>query len=221
MIVREIFPVGLLLKVLPLALLLGAAAPPAEPPVVRVRLVTTAGTIMLAPDYRHAPKTAANFLHYVDDQRLDGTWFYRASRRKNAPRTGFVQGGIGTDARRRLQPVTFEPTSRTGLHHIDGAISMARYEALDTATGNFSLMVGANPAMDARPGYPGYAVAGRVIAGMDVVRKMLAAPTSPGGDGAFKGQLMLDPIKIVRAERLDGTAKPTGGPKIWQLFEGR
>lgn len=209
----------LLLKTLLIALTLGAAAPAAEPPIVRVRLVTTAGIIVLALDAKHAPKTAANFLRYVDDQRFDGTWFYRASRRKGAPGTGFVQGGIGTDARRRLSPVDFEPTSKTGLHHVDGAISMARYEALNTATGNFSLMVGANPSMDARPGYPGYAVAGRVISGMDVVRKMLGAPTSPGGDGAFKGQLMMKPVKIIRAERLDGVARPTGGPKIWQLFE--
>jgi len=102
------------------------AAAPKDPPIVRVRMTTSAGVITLAIDVRHAPKTGANFLAYVDDGRLDGTRFYRAARRKGAPNLGFVQGGIDTDARRRLEPVPLEPTSKTGLHHVDGAISMAR-----------------------------------------------------------------------------------------------
>lgn len=208
-----------------LAMLLLGAAPaaivttPREPAIVRVRLVTGAGAVVLALDTRHTPQTATNFLAYVDDGRLDGTLFYRAARRKLSPGR-FVQGGIGTDARRMLGMVPFEPTSRTGLRHIDGAVSMARYDRLDSATANFSIMVGANPSMDASPGSPGYAVFGRVIAGMDVVKRMLAAPTSPGGDGAFKGQLLVAPVPIVRAERIDGVAKPTGGMKVWLMLQG-
>lgn len=203
------------------ALLTGATpAPPShEPAVVRVRLVTGFGPIVLALDTRHAPRTSANFLAYVDDGRLDGTRFYRAARRKLSP-GGFVQGGIGTDARRMLGLVPFEPTSRTGLHHVDGAISMARYDRPDSATANFSIMVGPNPSMDAAAGQPGYAVFGRVVTGMDVVKRMLAAPTSPGGDGAFKGQMLVAPVPIIRAERLDGMAKPTGGMKVWLMLQG-
>ena len=49
-------------------MLLGAApASPAEPPVVRVKLTTQAGVIVLAIDVKHAPVTARNFLAYVDD----------------------------------------------------------------------------------------------------------------------------------------------------------
>ena len=140
----------------------------------------------MAIDVRHAPKTGANFLAYVDDGRLDGTRFYRAARRKGAPNLGFVQGGIDTDARRRLEPVPLEPTSKTGLHHVDGAISMARYDSPNSGTANFSLMVGARLNMDARPGSPGYAVFGRIVGGMDVVKRILAMPTSPGIDfGSF------------------------------------
>ena len=94
------------------------SAAPAEPPIVRVRMTTSAGVITLAIDVRHAPKTSANFLMYVDDGRLDGTRFYRAARRKGAPNLGFVQGGIDTDARRRLEPVPLEPTSKTGLSNV-------------------------------------------------------------------------------------------------------
>jgi len=217
-------------KLTVLAMALGAtvsaAAPqkPAattEPPVVRVRLTTSVGAITLAIDVRHAPKTGANFLAYVDDGRLDGTRFYRAARRKGAPNLGFVQGGIDTDARRRLEPVPLEPTSKTGLHHVDGAISMARYDSPNSGTANFSLMVGASPNMDARPGSPGYAVFGRIVGGMDVVKKILAMPTYPGGEGAMKGQMLLKPVAIIRAQRLDGTPRPTGRPQVWKLFEGR
>ena len=199
--------------------LLGAAPVP-EPPIVRVRLSTGAGTIVLALDVRHAPRTSANFLVYVDDGRLDGTFFYRASRRASAPHTGFVQGGIGTDAHRMLDRLPLEPTNVTGIKHLDATVSMARYGPTDSATGNFSIMLGPNPSLDARPGFPGYAAFAHVIAGMDVVRRMLAVPTRPGGDGAFKGQMMVRPIAILRAERLDGVAKPSGRLKVWQMLRG-
>ncbi|MEG3176114.1 peptidylprolyl isomerase [Sphingomonas sp. RB3P16] len=203
----------------------GNAAPPApkaapEPPIVRVRFVTAAGPIVVALDYRHAPGTVANFLAYVDDGRFEGTSFYRATRRKTAPTTGFVQGGIGTDSHRMLGVVPLEPTSKTGLKHLDGTLSLARYERSDSGSGNFSIMVGANPSLDARPGFVGYAAFGRVIIGMNVVKQMLARPTLPGGDGAFKGQMMAKPVTILRAERLDGVAKPTGGMKVWLMLRG-
>ncbi|QBM74316.1 peptidylprolyl isomerase [Sphingomonas sp. AAP5] len=196
------------------------AAAPREPAVVRVRFVTAAGPIVVALDARHAPGTVANFLAYVDDGRFEGTSFYRATRRKTAPNTGFVQGGIGTDSHRMLGVVPLEPTNKTGIKHLDGTLSMARYERSDSGSGNFSIMVGANPSLDARPGFIGYAAFGRVIVGMDVVKRMLARPTLPGGDGAFKGQMMAKPVTIVRAERLDGVAKPTGGMKVWQMLRG-
>ncbi len=202
-------------------LLLGARPATPEPPIVRVKLTTQAGVITLAIDVKHAPLTARNFLAYVDDGRLDGTTFYRASRRKGAPQLGFVQGGIDTDARRRLEPVALEPTSKTGLRHIDGAISMARYEGANTGTANFSLIVGASPNMDARPGSPGYAVFGRVVGGMDVVKRILAMPTDPGGEGAMKGQILTRPVTILKAQRLDGTPHPTGRAKVWLLFQNR
>ena len=197
-----------------LALPLLGAAPPAG--VVRVRLDTAAGPITLALDTRRAPRTTANFLLYVDDGRFDGVTVFRAARRKTRP-GGFVEGGIGSDVRRTLPPVPLEPTSRTGLTHGDGAISMARYERPDSATGNFSIMVGANPSLDAKPGHLGYAVFGRVTGGMDVVKRILAQPTHPGGSGAMRGQSLVKPVTIIRAVRLDGTPRPTGRPKPWTL----
>lgn len=202
-----------LVLLLACALLIGAA--PAPPAIVRVRLVTSNGPIVLALDTRRAPLTTANFLLYVDDGRLDGTGFFRAAR-SEVRSGGFVEGGIGTDVRRRLPPIPLEPTSRTGLHHIDGAISMARFEQTDSATGNFSILDGAYPTMDARPGAPGYAVFGRVLAGMDTVRRILAEP-SGGGEGAMRGQMIVRPVRIVSARRLDGTPHPSGRPQPWLL----
>src|ERR1044071_1046748 len=94
--------------VLILALFLTANSAPQTPGTVRVRLVTSAGPIVLALDAKRAPKTVANFMAYVDDGRLDNTEFYRATRRKSDPRFGFIQGGIAQDARRMLPVLPLE-----------------------------------------------------------------------------------------------------------------
>lgn len=197
------------------ALALLGAAPAPDAGIIRVQLTTSDGPILLGIDVKHAPRTAANFLSYVDDGRLDGTAFYRAARSKFRL-GGFVQGGIDTDARRVLPSVPFEPTSRTGLRHVDGALSMARFAPLDSATGNFSILVGPSPSMDARAGQPGYAVFGRVVAGMATVRRILAEP-SGGGEGPMLGQMITRPVRILSARRLNGTPHPTGRPKPWTL----
>lgn len=204
-----------------LALLAVAAAPAppqgrAVPGQIRVRLVTSMGAITVALDARRAPKTVANFLAYVDDGRLEGTTFYRTARRKAEPTKGFIQGGVGTDARRMLDPLPLEPTSQTGLKHLNGTISMAHGPNPNSASGNFSIMVGDNPGLDARGANLGFAAFGQVVGGMDVVQRILALP-SGGGRDVMKGQMILKPVTIVRAERLDGVAKPTGRVKPWQL----
>lgn len=203
----------------PLALI-GAAAPAPQgapvPGMVRVRLVTAEGPIVIALDARRAPRTVRNFLAYVDDGRLDGTTFYRTSRRPSDPRRGFIQGGIRNDARRMLDPLPLEPTSVTGLKHLDGTLSMAHGSDPNSANGNFSIMVGPNPALDAKPGDSGYAAFGQVLSGMDVVKRILARP-SGGGDGVMKGQMILQPVPLIRAERIDGTPRPTTSFKPWLI----
>lgn len=188
------------------------------PGMVRVRIETSAGNIVLALDAKRAPKTVANFLAYVDDGRLDGTGFYRASRRTGNPKFGFVQGGVASDARRILPSPPLEPTNQTGIRHTDGTVSMAHGSNIDGATGNFSIMVGDNPSLDARGSTRnGYAAFGRVVAGMDVVRKILARPTG-GGRGPMRGQMIQpQPVQIVRVVRLDGAPKPTGRVKPWLI----
>ncbi|WP_406698321.1 peptidylprolyl isomerase [Sphingomonas qomolangmaensis] len=200
-----------------LSLAILALATPAaaqEPAKVRVRLETSAGPILIAVDTKRAPATAKNFLAYVDDGRFDGVTFYRAARSKRTPGTGFVQGGIRTDARRILPPFPLEPTSKTGIRHLDATISMARGATPEAAGGNFFITVGPAPSMDARPGYPGYAAFGSVIGGMAAVKRILAVKTG-GGFDAFRGQMILKPIRITRAVRLDGVKRPTKLPRMW------
>jgi len=199
-----------------LLMLLALASPAAARPaagLVHVRLVTSAGPIVLALDARHAPKTTANFMAYVDDGRFDGITFYRAWRNKAAPQFGFIQGGIRTDARRILPPFPLETTAKTGLRHINGTISMARRGDPASAGGNFFITVGALPIMDAHGSEPGYAAFGHVVSGMDTVRRILAQPIG----GAMGGQMLIHEVKVIKAVRLDGTAKPTNLPRPWLM----
>ncbi|MDP2117868.1 MAG: peptidylprolyl isomerase [Brevundimonas sp.] len=170
------------------------------PAAVRVVLETSAGTILVETDPR-APITTANFLRYVDEGRFDGTDFYRGM--ELGAGTGVVQGGTANAPDRILPPIAHEPTSQTGLRHVDGALSMARFDP-GTADGDFFIIVGNLPGFDARaaPADPGFAVFGRVVEGMEVVRAILAAPKSPTeGEGFMRGQ-MLDPrVRIVSARR--------------------
>ena len=179
-----------------------ATKPVPTPATVRVRMDTSLGPIVIDLDLRHAPITAGNFLAYVDEHRFDGTSFYRAAPSKTDPHRGFVQGGIDVDVTRARFPIAHEPTTVTGLHHVDGTISMAR-EQPGTAAGNFTIMVGDQRFMDARPGYPGYAAFGHVVDGMAVVRRMLTLPTYPGGrSAAMLNQTLRQPVRIIHVQRL-------------------
>lgn len=193
--------------VLILALLLPAVAsaqdapPPA--PLPRVQMETSAGRIVIEVDDVHAPITGANFLRYVDEHRFDGATFYRAM--QSVPGMGLVQGGVNNDPERVLPPIAHEPTTQTGLSHIDGAVSMARY-APGTATGDFFISVGPTPSYDAGRPFSvdpdGFAVFGKVVQGMEVVRAILAAPTSPTeGEGFMRGQMLEPRIVILQAWR--------------------
>lgn len=193
------------------ALLALLAAPvvaqtPAAPPVavapagtVRVTLTTGEGPIVLALEKDKAPITVANFLRYVDQKRFDGIAFYRAM--KLGEGLGLIQFGTGNDPRRVLPPIAHEPTTTTGLSHTDGAISMAM-TAPGTASGDVFIIIGDLHTFDATATDPGFAVFGHVVEGMDLVRKILVAPTSPTeGAGVMKGQMLSPRIKILNARR--------------------
>lgn len=177
------------------------AAPP-PPETARVKVETSEGSIVLELEKARAPITTANFLRYVDEKRLDGTVFYRTVR--VTPTFGFVQFGVQNAPKRVLPPIKHEPTTQTGVRHVDGAISIARL-APGTAQGDFTISVGAQPSLDADPSRPGdnlgYAAFGRVVEGMEVIHRILNAPVSEGGH--FKGEMLADPVRIVSARRVE------------------
>lgn len=187
---------------------------PAGPPVpvriyktVPVILTTPLGSITIALEVERAPLTAAYILRYIDEKRFDGTLFYRAFTYDELPDLGFVQGGPQNDPKRVYKPVQHEPTSKTGLTHDDGAVSLARGE-LNSGTGDFFIITGDMTGFDAgtgrnMPDDQGFAVFGRVTEGMDIVRGLLKAPRHPTkGEGVMKGQMLEPPLRILTARRV-------------------
>ncbi|MFZ4748294.1 MAG: peptidylprolyl isomerase [Sphingomonas sp.] len=180
------------------------AAEAPKPAGPRVALQTGLGRIVLELDREKAPITVANFLRYVDQKRFDGTSFYRALKFPAPTPLGLIQAGIKGRSDKTLPPIAHEPTSKTGLSHTDGAISMAR-GAPGSAQGDFFIIIGNLNTLDASETDPGYAVFGRVVEGMDVVIKLLGAPTSPTeGSAAMKGQMIAAPVPVVTATRIKG-----------------
>lgn len=189
-----------------------AETPPAPPPVpekvyetVRVAITTSEGPIVLALEKERAPLTTANFLRYVDQKRFDGTAFYRALKVSDDGSYGLIQGGTQGNLKAMLPPIAHEPTTKTGLSHTDGAVSMAR-GAPGSAAGDFFITIGALESLNADPSKPGdnlgFAVFGHVVEGMDTVRRIMNAPTSPTlGEGAMKGQMIASPVRILTARR--------------------
>lgn len=185
------------------------ANPPAapeqpRPATARVAIETSLGRIVLEVETQRAPITTRNFLRYASEKRLDGAYFYRSV--KVADKFGFIQFGADGDPKRSLPPIAHEPTTKTGVKHVDGAISTARL-APGTARGEFTISVGAQPSLDADPTRSGdnlgYAAFGRVVEGMDVVWKILDAPTSPTkGEGVMKGSMLEPKVRIVSVRRL-------------------
>jgi peptidyl-prolyl cis-trans isomerase A (cyclophilin A) len=180
------------------------SSPASAPATVSIVMTTSEGPITLALEKERAPLTTANFLRYVDQKRLDGVTFYRAM--KLGAEAGLIQGGPQGDPKRILKPVLHEPTTTTGLSHVDGTISLARF-APGTATADFFITVGPVLSLDANPAAAGdragFAAFGHVVEGMDVVKRILAAPTSAtAGVGVMKGQMIAAPVKILTVRRV-------------------
>jgi peptidyl-prolyl cis-trans isomerase A (cyclophilin A) len=180
------------------------SSPAAAPATVSIVMTTSEGPITLALEKERAPLTTANFLRYVDQKRLDGVTFYRAM--KLGAEAGLIQGGPQGDPKRILKPVPHEQTTTTGLSHVDGTISLARF-APGTATADFFITVGPVLSLDANPAaagdVAGFAAFGHVVEGMDVVKRILAAPTSAtAGVGVMKGQMIAAPVKVLTVRRV-------------------
>jgi peptidyl-prolyl cis-trans isomerase A (cyclophilin A) len=189
-----------------LTLAFAQAAPP-QP--VTVIFETELGAITMEIDVAHAPISAANFLKYVDGKYYDGGVINRSVRPDNTVRHDVeiqvIQFQSNPARNRELFPaIPLERTSVTGLHHLNGVLSMAR-NGPDTATSSFSIMIGDQPSLDfggaRNADGQGFAAFGKVVAGMDVVKKIQASHTSETLTTGYRTETLDPPIKIIRAYR--------------------
>jgi peptidyl-prolyl cis-trans isomerase A (cyclophilin A) len=178
------------------------ARPAAQSP-VRVMVRTELGDILLEVDTKRAPNTAANFLRYIDAGHYDGGTFHRTVKMDNQPdspvKIEVIQAGVNADrAKDGFPPIPIERTSVTGLRHTNGAISMARGQP-DSATSGWFICINDQASLDfggaRNPDGQGFAAFGRVVQGMDVVRKIQQAPNTDA-------QRLTPPIKILKAARV-------------------
>jgi peptidyl-prolyl cis-trans isomerase A (cyclophilin A) len=170
---------------------------------IRIRIETPLGNIEAIIDSAKAPVTAANFLAYVDAHAYDNARFHRTVRSDNQPtdsvRIGVIQASVDSAHRAQFRrpPIELERTSVTGLHHLNGTLSMAR-AGPNTATSEFVICIGDQPSLDfgghRNLDGQGFAAFGRVTNGMDVVREIQGA--------AAEGQRLTPPITITRIVRV-------------------
>lgn len=183
------------------------ATPPAPPPLGYVvpadfdgptaDIVTSMGTITLALDEKHAPKTVKNFISYARSGRFNKKVIYRVE-------PGFVvQMGCVDDKDhgcRQSKPVPLE--SNNGLSNVRGAVAMAHGDKPDSATSEFFIDLMGHPELDAVPDLPpntsGFAVFAHVMKGMDILDKIANLPTK-GGYGPFPDAA---PKKIIHVWRV-------------------
>lgn len=162
----------------------------------KVKMTTGLGDILLEIDTIHAPVTAANFLDHVESGTYKDAIFYRVVRMDNQPNNDVkievVQGGVFSEVLlEKIKPIIHETTNKTGLKHVDGTLSMARMEP-GTASTEFFICVGNQPELDfggkRNPDGQGFAAFGKVISGMEVVRKIQHLKD--------ENQILEEPLKI-------------------------
>jgi len=179
---------------------LGWARPLPAQDLPRVIIRTEMGDIEAEVDTIRAPMTSANFLRYVDLGFYRFGRFHRTVRPDNQPtdkvKIAVIQAGLDSLRVKDFPPIKLERTRLTGLRHKDGTLSMAR-DGPDTATSDFFICIGDQPALDfggkRNPDGQGFAAFGRVVLGMDVVRKIQNAPAH--------GQKLQPPVAIVSIAR--------------------
>jgi peptidyl-prolyl cis-trans isomerase A (cyclophilin A) len=163
---------------------------------VKVEIKTELGLIIAELYSDKAPVSCANFIKYIENNKFEGANFYRVVRMDNQPNNDVkievIQAGLGFDAEESpYPPISHETTEQTGILHLNGTLSMARAEP-GTASSEIFICVGDQPELDfggkRNPDGQGFAAFGKVIEGMDIVKKIQNLPD--------EGQMLKEIIKI-------------------------
>ncbi len=187
---RSLFSVALtLLWALP------ALAQDNLPSYPRVKLTTTEGDIVLELDARRAPLTVRHFVSLVDEGHYDGTIFHRV-----IPGFMIQGGGYDRDLKSVENDAAIVNESGNGLRNLRGTIAMARLPEPHTANAQFFINLVDNRSLDPQGNRWGYAVFGNVVEGLEVVDKIAALPTGPGGE--FAQDVPVVRVIIEKAERV-------------------
>jgi len=159
----------------------------------KVKLVTSAGDIVLELDAAKAPKTVANFVDYVKAGHYNGTVFHRV-----IPDFMIQGGGMTADMKEKPTRAPIPLESRNGLDNVRGSVAMARTMDPNSATAQFFINLKDNIFLNAAQSRDGngYAVFGKVVSGMDVVDRIRAVPT--GSKGPHQN-VPIEPVTIQQA----------------------
>jgi cyclophilin family peptidyl-prolyl cis-trans isomerase len=175
------------------------AAKPAEPAYSpQVQVVTSMGNFTIELNPERAPLTVANFLAYVDQGHYTNTLIHRAV-------SNFViqGGGFNVDYTPKAAPAKVPNESGNGLSNVRGTVGLARTADPHGGNAQFYVNVNDNAALDPNASRWGYAVFGKVVAGMEVVDKISNVAT--GAHGAIKEETPLKPVVILKIERVPNT----------------
>lgn len=160
-----------------------------------VVFATTLGDIKIEFFPEKAPVTVENFLQYVDDGFFNDTILHRVI-------PGFVIQGGGFTAEME-QKQTREPIKNeadNGVLNCRGTLSMARTQAVGSATSQFFINLADNTFLDHSERDFGYAVFARVVEGMDVIDQIAGLPTA---DHSMHQNVPVEPVVITSASRVD------------------
>lgn len=138
-----------------------------------------------------APCTCDNFLAYVQDGFYDGTIFHRV-----IPNFVLQGGGMTETMREKKTKAPIKNEADNGLKNLRGTLSMARTQAVDSATSQFFINLRDNAFLDHGARDFGYAVFARVAEGMDIVDGIAQVPT---GNFGFHQDVPKEPVIITRA----------------------
>ena len=166
------------------------AAAPGNPTVV---LATSMGNIEVELFADKSPISASNFLAYADAGFFDGTIFHRV-----IPGFMIQGGGMDKDMKQKDTRAPIKNEAKNGLKNLRGTLAMARTMVVDSATAQFFVNLKDNAFLDNGERDFGYAVFGKVTAGMDVVDKIAAVPT--GNHGPHQN-VPTTPVLIQSAKR--------------------